>query len=84
MKTPKIIRPEIVVEYVGIKSFFYALYAICKVGLIRKCGINITTKIYTLQVHGFDGGTCKRIYFYIVPKYKFKRVSEIRGADNDT
>ena len=81
MKTPKIIRPEIEVEYAGIKGFFFALYAVCKVG-IKRTHIDYCVNLFTKQSHGIDGGTVKRLYFYIIPKYKFKRVAEIRGADN--
>ena len=76
MKNTKIIRPEIEVEYVGVKSFFAALYAICKVG-IKKTHIDVICKLTTAQKHGIEGGTVKRHYYYIIPKYKFKKVSEL-------
>ena len=76
MKNPKIMRPEIEIEYVGIKGFFYALYAVCKVG-IKKTSIVQNKYTYRREIHGFDAGIGIRHYFYIIPKYKFKRVSEL-------
>lgn len=65
MKLPKILRPEVEVEYVGVKGFFAALYAICRVG-IKRAHINVTF-----------GGKIAKHYYYVIPKYKFKRVSEL-------
>ena len=76
MKMPKILRPEVEVEYVGVKGFFAALLAVCRVG-IKKTHVDYELAIYNAQTHGFDGGKIKRYYFYIIPKYKFKRVSEL-------
>lgn len=76
MKIPKIMRPEIEVEYVGVKGFFAALLAICKIG-IKKA--HIDCQIKTL-FHG-NGGIVKRYYFYILPKYKFKRVQKIQESE---
>lgn len=82
MKRPKIIRPEVEVEYVGIKGFFAALYAVCRVG-IKKTHIDYQIATFTAQSHGVEGGTVKRYYFYIIPKYKFKRVSELSEDDTE-
>jgi len=82
VKMPKIMRPEVEVEYVGIKGFFAALYAICKVG-IRKAHIDCQIKTFTPQLHGIEGGTVKRYYYYLIPKYKIRRVSELREGDNN-
>lgn len=76
MKLKKIQRPKVEIKYVGVKGFFAALYAICKVG-IKKTHIDYQIKLSAAQRHGIEGGTVKRHYFYIIPKYKFKRVSEI-------
>ena len=76
MKLPKIMRPEIDIEYIGIKGFFAALLAICKVG-IKKARINYQIATFTAQIHGVEGGTVKGKTFYIIPKYKLKRVTEL-------
>lgn len=80
MKPPKILRPEIDVEYIGIKGFFAALYAVCRVG-IKKARINYQIATLTAQIHGVEGGTVKGKTFYIIPKYKFKRVSELSESE---
>ena len=80
MKLPKIMRPEIDIEYIGIKGFFAALLAICKVG-IKKVRVNFQIATLTAQIHGVEGGTVKGKVFYIIPKYKFKRVSELSEDD---
>lgn len=80
MKLPKIMRPEVEIEYIGIKGFFAALLAICKVG-IKKAHVDCHISQFNIQSHGFDGGTVKRYYFYVIPKYKFKRVSELSEDD---
>ena len=76
MKRPKIMRPEIDIEYIGIKGFFAALLAICKVG-IKKARINYQIATFTAQIHGVEGGKVKGKVFYIIPKYKLKRVTEL-------
>lgn len=80
MKKPKILRPEIDVEYIGIKGFFAALYAVCSVG-IKKAHVDCHIAAFNVQSHGFDGGKIKRFYFYVIPKYKFKRVSELSESE---
>ena len=82
MKRPKIMRPEIEVEYIGAKGFFAALLAICRVG-IKKAHINYQIATLTAQIHGVEGGTVKGKVFYIIPKYKFKRVSELSESEGD-
>ena len=82
MKRPKIIRPEVEVEYVGIKGFFAALYAVCRVG-IKKTHIDYQIATFHRQIHGVEGGKIKRHYFYIIPKYKFKRVTELSESEGD-
>ena len=77
MKIPKIQRPEIEIQYIGIKGFFSALIAIFKVGAIKKAHIDCLIKTY----YDGNGGTVKRYYFYIIPKFKFKRVSEINESE---
>lgn len=62
MKLPKIMRPEVEVEYNGLFGFLYALYVICKVGVKR-------AKIYCMA----GKHNIKDVYFWIIPKYKFKR-----------
>ena len=71
MKMPKIMRPQLELEFVGIKGFFAALFAICKIG-IRKCSVNLLINLYTE-----NAGTVKRVTFYVIPKYRLKRVTEI-------
>lgn len=78
MKLQKIQRPEIEIEFVGVKGFFAALLAICKVG-IKKAHIDVLIKTHLKG----NAGTVKRHYFYIVPKYKFKRVSKIESEENE-
>ena len=76
MKLSKIVRPEIEIEFIGVKGFFAALLAICKVG-IRKGHFDYQIKIYKRGC----AGTVKRHYFYAIPKYKFKRVSKIESEE---
>ena len=78
MKLPKIIRPDIEIEFIGIKGFFVALYAVFKVG-IKKAHIDCTIKTY---LRG-NAGIVKRYYFYVVPKYKFKRVNKINNTESE-
>lgn len=59
MKLPKIMRPEIDIEYIGIKGVFAALYAVCRVG-IKKARINYQIATFTAQ-------NCKNV---CEPKYK--------------
>lgn len=80
MKFKKIFRPEIEVEYVGIKGFFSALLAICKVGLIKKSHIDYKYT-FTAQTHGLEGGTVRRHYYYAIPKYRLKRVSKLSESE---
>ncbi len=82
MKLPKIMRPEIEVEYIGVKGFFSALLAICRVG-IKKARINLQIATLTAQIHGVEGGKVKGKVFYIIPKYKFKKVSELSEDDTE-
>lgn len=65
MKTPKVIRPEIEVEYKSFFGFLYALYVICHVGIKRA---KISCMVGKLDV--------KDIHFWIIPKYKFIRESD--------
>lgn len=79
MKLKKIFMPEIEIEFIGVKGFFAALLAVCKVG-IKKASINYTIK-------DFPQWKCRNIkthYFYVIPKYKFKRVSKIEESEVDT
>ena len=62
MKMPKIIRPEIEIEYTGFLGFLYALYAICSVGVKR---VKISCMAGKHNV--------KYIHFWIIPKYKLIR-----------
>ena len=82
MKLPKIMRPEVEVEFVGIKGFFAALLAVCRVG-IKKAHVDYEFVTFTAVAHGYDGGKIKRYYFYIIPKYKFKRVSELSESEGE-
>lgn len=81
MKRSKIYRPEIEVEFVGVKGFIAFLIAICKVGLIKKVHIDLQIKTFTPKVHGVEGGTIKRIPYYIIPKYKLKKVAKIDESE---
>ena len=69
MKLQKILRPEIEVEFIGVKGFFAALLAICKIG-IKKANINFVIKTYLKG----NAGTVKKHSFYVIPKYKLKSV----------
>lgn len=71
MKVKKIFRPEIEVEYVGVKGFLSALCTICKVG-IRKATLNIRINAVSGYAGKVEKHTC-----YAIPKYKFKKVSEL-------
>lgn len=72
MKMPKLFRPELEIEFIGIKGFFVALAAILKVG-IKRAHIDLQIR----KLFNGNGGTVKRCYFWVVPKYKFKRVTKI-------
>ena len=76
MQCSKIFRPEVEIEFVGVKGFIAALIAICKVGLIKKAPVNCQIKTFSVQSHGFEGGTIKRIPCYIIPKYRLKKVKK--------
>ena len=65
MKMPKVIRPEIEIEYKGFFGFLYALYAIFSVGVKRA---KISCMVGNLNA--------KDIHFWIIPKYKFIRESD--------
>lgn len=78
MKLPKIQRPELEIHFVGVKGFFEALQAICKAGMIiKKVHIDYQYKTF---LNG-NGGFVKRHYYYVIPKYTFKRVSEIGESE---
>lgn len=77
MKRSKIIRPEIEVEFVGVKGFIAFLTAICKVGLVKKAHVDYQIKSFC----GVEGGTVKRLYYYIIPKYKLKKVAKIDESE---
>ena len=62
MKLPKVMRTEFEVEYNGLFGFLYALYAICNVGVKR---VKISCMVGKHNI--------KDVYFWIIPKYKFKR-----------
>lgn len=82
MKIPKIFSPELEVEFVGIKGFLIALVTIFKLkGGIKRAHIDCQIKTLTAQSHGVDGGIVKRCYFWVVPKFKFKRVAEINEKE---
>ena len=71
MKLYKIMRPNIEVEFVGIIGFFAALSAIFKVGIRRK------TFDYRVNFCSGYAGTVKKHTYYVIPKYKLKRVKEL-------
>lgn len=79
MKRPKIIRPEFEVEYVGLAGFLLALYSICKFG-VKKVYVNLAYPMF----NGNAGAVYKKIPYYVIPKYKFKRVAEIQESESDT
>lgn len=81
MKRSKIIRPEIEVEFVGVKGFIVFLIGICKVGLIKRAYINCHLLTFTPKTHGFEGGTVKKLPYYIIPKYKLKKVKKIDESE---
>ena len=75
MKPKKILRPEIEVEYVGVKGFLLALFAICKTGIKK-----VATDYCITTVKG-DIATYKRYYAYVLPKYKFKKVRKLSESE---
>lgn len=77
MKLKKIQRPEIEIEYVGIKGFFDALRGICKVGLIRKINVELVYNIDVVK----RIRPIKRHYIYAIPKYRLKRVSKLSESE---
>jgi hypothetical protein len=80
VKLKRILRPEIEIKYVGVKGFFYALFAILKVGLIKKAHIEFEIKVTKHNC------VPKRYWVYAIPKYKLKRVrklSESEVQEND-
>ena len=68
MKIPKIIRPEIELEYYGILGFLYAVYAVICVGIKRK---KISYVIFEEKAKCIKG--VEDVEHWIIPKYKFKR-----------
>lgn len=62
MKMPKVLRPEIDIEYKGIFGFLYAMFCICRVG-IKQMSV--------------DFAMCNQVVakrkFWIIPKYKITR-----------
>lgn len=79
MKVKKIFRPEIEVEYVGVKGFLMALYGICKVG-IRKATLNI----YIKSILSDKAGHVQKRTCFVIPKYKLKKVSELTESEDNT
>lgn len=69
-KNVEIIRPEIRIEYKGIRGLCEAVVAVIKVG-IKRVRFNV-------QIKGNEHwGTIKVITAYVIPKYEFKRVEII-------
>lgn len=62
MKMPKVLRPEIDIEYKGVLGFLYAMFCICRVG-IKRMSVDFTM---CNQI------VCNR-KFWIIPKYKFTK-----------
>ena len=83
MKRSKIIRPEVEVEFVGVKGFIAFLIGACKVGLIKKVHIDCQYNTFSVQSHGLEGGTVKRLYYYAIPKYKLKKVKKIDKSEDE-
>lgn len=79
MKRSKIYRPEIEVEFVGVKGFIAFLIGACKVGLIKKVHIDYQIKSFC----GVEGGTVKRLYYYAIPKYRLKKVKKIDESEDE-
>ena len=79
MKRPRIIRPEVEVEYIGLIGLLLALCSICKFG-VKKVYVNAAYSMF----NGNTGAVCKKIPYYVIPKYKFKRVAEIQESESDT
>lgn len=78
--TKHIIRPEFEIEYVGLVGFLLALYSIIfKIG-IKKVYVNLAYSMY----NGNAGAVYKKIPYYVIPKYKFKRVAYIEESESDT
>lgn len=70
LKKVQIIRPEIRVEYKGIRGLCAAVVAVLKVGIKRaRCNI---------QIKGNEHwGTVQVVTIYAIPKYEFKHVRAI-------
>ena len=70
LKGVHITRPEIKIEYVGIRGFCAAVAAVFKVGIKRvKCN---------WQIKGCEQwGIVQVTTVYVVPKYVFERVKDI-------
>lgn len=62
MKMPKVLRPEIEIEYKGIFGFLYAVFCICAIG-IKRMSVDFTM---------LNQVVCNR-KFLIVPKYKIEK-----------
>lgn len=69
-KKVQIIRPEVRIEYKGIRGLSEAIVTVLKVGIKRlRCNI---------QVKGIEHyGIVQVITVYAIPKYEFKRVKVI-------
>lgn len=70
LKKVQVIRPEIKIEYRGIRGLYEALIAVLKVG-IKSVRCNV-------QIKGNEHwGVVQVITVYAIPKYEFKRVEVI-------
>lgn len=62
MKLPKVIRPEIEIEYKGLKGFILVLYGVLTFG-VRRFKLNFSAGKSIIGTHTF----------IVIPRYKFTR-----------
>lgn len=67
MKLPKVIRPDIEIEYKGAFGFLYALFCICRIG-IKRMAVDIE----------FCGEAARKWKFFVIPKYTLTKVERLK------
>lgn len=70
MKMPKVLRPEVEIEYMGVYGFLCALLCMFKIW-IKKVPIDYT----------INGETVMKHKFFVIPKYRIARGRMGKGCD---
>lgn len=70
MKTPKVCRPEIEIEYKGVFGFLYAMVCIIRIG-IKRVRVDVTM---------CNEEVVAKQKFWIIPKYKIAKQINLQGG----